>query len=809
MHWADLPLKLKLLILSLTFISLPIASTALHAIFLDQLSVNWIILALLAVLTVPFFLFFPSVSTLIGIGDSYIMAIAMMYGPSPCVVSTLFYILTASLFVPNRPKLYVHRTVFNIASMVCGAWLYSNVYRLLNPTLSPEIQDILLPAAALTCTFFLFNSAVTSLAISWASQQRFLAFWAKNCLPLSLDFSVSAVLAAFIVALSYLNPYYPLAVSPFIGVVWGWNKINKAKALEAEKHLKEQEELYLRTVESLALAVDAKDQTTAGHIHRVRAYALGLAKASGITDPNELMAIETGSLLHDIGKLAVDDYILNKPGKLSKPEFEKMKLHATAGDEILQRIQFPFPVAKYVRYHHERWDGHGYPDGLKGEAIPLGARILTIADAFDAIRSMRPYKAAFNLQDSLELLSSHSGTIYDPRLVELFVSQIHELEPQAELAARIYPELSFRKYFEHVERALSGESQASHASPLPELLSADLLHLLEFCSGIGRHLNLAEILPILASRLHRLVAYTTCVFYIDSGDGFLRAEYAAGKNAHMLINHRIELGKCISGWVAAYQKPIVNASPVLEFQGSCPPIASGFAAMLAIPLADQISCLGTITLHSEEADAFGIGQLELMQFFASQASSLIREALSTEKSNQQDRFDPLSNTYRVGYLSIAGPQVLDVAAKTNAPVSMISVDVDSLPQIINIYGTQTGDCIIRQVAGLIRAELREMDVIVRFGPQGFVALLSGVRKDQAARFAQRLQQQIRNSSWEGVPQKIGPVNCEVAIASYPVDGTTVFSLIKTAQEELAKKLRVQQPTADEFGATVLEFPPRA
>jgi putative nucleotidyltransferase with HDIG domain len=194
-------------------------------------------------------------------------------------------------------------------------------------------------------------------------------------------------------------------------------------------------------VESLALAVDAKDQTTYGHIRRVRVYATGLAKLIGIKDPNELMAIETGALLHDIGKLAIDDYILNKPGRLSKQEFEKIKMHAAAGDEILQQIRFPFPVAKYVRSHHERWDGHGYPDGLKGEDIPIGARILAIADAFDAIRFSRPYKLSIVLDEALEILRSQSGTVYDPKLIQLFIDNIRDLDEEAARESENAPEL--------------------------------------------------------------------------------------------------------------------------------------------------------------------------------------------------------------------------------------------------------------------------------------------------------------------------------------------------------------------------------
>src|SRR5262249_54007586 len=161
----------------------------------------------------------------------------------------------------------------------------------------------------------------------------------------------------------------------------------------------------------------------------------------------------------------------------TKQEFEKMKLHASAGDEILQQIQFPFPVAKYVRYHHEKWDGTGYPDGLKGEAIPLGARILSIADAFDAIRSSRPYKLSFGIQDSIELLRAQSGTMYDPTLLELFVAHIDDLERAAAEAAKNIPELSFRRYSEKPgpETSPSSQSPLSFHPSLPPTISAELV----------------------------------------------------------------------------------------------------------------------------------------------------------------------------------------------------------------------------------------------------------------------------------------------------------------------------------------------
>ena len=440
----------------------------------------------------------------------------------------------------SRPKIHIYRVVFNTASTTCCAFLYSSIYQLMNRG-SKDLQDILLPAVAVVVTYFLSNSLLTSIAIAWSSGESILKFWVKSCLPLVNDYSISAVSAIIIVALNSLSSLivgfvllrctYAPSCAPLIGLAWGWNQVNKTRVMEAEKHLKEQEQLYLRTVESLALAVDAKDQTTYGHIRRVRVYATQLAKLCGIKDPNELKAIETGSLLHDIGKLAIDDYILNKPGRLSKEEFEKIKVHAAAGDEILQHVHFPFPAAKYVRHHHERWDGNGYPDGLKGEEIPLGSRILAVADAFDAIRFSRPYKLAIPIEEARELLLAQSGIIYDPEVIKLFVDHIEELEQAAIKEAENSPEPSFRKYFETVNRALSAADVSASVPSNALDVPAELILLSEFCSTIAGHLDLKDLLPIFASadeenRCHSIPAPSTWTKAMTACAPYMQAAFS-------------------------------------------------------------------------------------------------------------------------------------------------------------------------------------------------------------------------------------------------------------------------------------------
>ena len=805
----NLPPRLKTYIALLTSVAIPIILYAGYDLFHHPYEKGWIVLAILTVLTVPFYLLLPSVSTIVGIGDAYVMAVAMLYGTSPCIAATLCHTLAGSLLVPNRPKVYPHRVVFNVASTVTCAWIYSNVYAFLNPTLNKQVSEILLPIVALTITFFLLNSISTATAISLATGQSVVKFWSQNYLSLGVEFSVSAVSAGIIVTLYSLNPWVPLAAAPLIGVVWGWNKLNKAKAMEAERHLKEQEQLYFRTVESLALAVDAKDQTTYGHIRRVRAYAMGLAKLCGIRDPSQLMAVETGSLLHDIGKLAIDDYILNKPGRLTKQEFEKMKIHSEAGDEILKQVQFPFPVATYVRSHHERWDGLGYPDGLRGEQIPLGARILAIADAFDAIRSSRPYKVSFGLSDSIELLRSQAGTLYDPHLVEIFEQHIRELDASAQESAKNIPELSFRKYFERLESSVPLRSPAVNLPPLSASATEDLVQLTEFCSSLARYLELSEVMPILARRIERIIPFTTCIFFLENGDGTIRASHTSGKFCERLSGIRIGLGKGVSGWVSAYGKPMINTGPGFDFQELPEANLIAFTDVLSVPLIVEETCVGAISLYAESPLSFSQPHLDLLQKIAGLVAPLISIGRNKkEQTGKVDILDDVSQAYKMSYLSVAGPQLVAAAEKERSALSMLLLEVTNFPQIVSLYGAAVSDATFKRIADTLRAELRQIDVLVRYGYRGFIALLPGMRGDQASRYGQRLIRQVRKSNiGSGVGQGV-PVACRASVASFPSDGTNVYALLECAHRALGQEERPGSPEDDETDRNVLEFPPR-
>ncbi|MGH9949531.1 MAG: HD-GYP domain-containing protein, partial [Pyrinomonadaceae bacterium] len=184
---------------------------------------------------------------------------------------------------------------------------------------------------------------------------------------------------------------YVLAAASIAGIAA--HSIHRRMLEQQTRLISEASRMHLATVEALATAIDARDQVGLGHVRRTQIYAVGLGTVMGL-DESQIDALRTGALLHDIGKLAVPDHILNKPGPLTAAEMEKTKIHSSVGASILDKVGFSYPVVPTVKSHHEFWDGNGYPEGLKGESIPLTARILSIADAYDALREARPYRPA-------------------------------------------------------------------------------------------------------------------------------------------------------------------------------------------------------------------------------------------------------------------------------------------------------------------------------------------------------------------------------------------------------------------------------
>src|SRR3954462_1260175 len=385
--------------------------------------VAWLKLTAVTMLAGCFRLHFKSVSANIAIDDTFFISTTLLFGPAAGTLTMAASCLLFSIQRRKRPS----QVAFNTAALSLSMYVASHVFFALSGVaplaigLAP-IAPLVAPLVALTAVYFVFNSALTAIAVGLDTQQSPAEVWKKNFRWLWIGYLGSASIAFVLILLLQQNSLAAAAmVLPLFAVFYLTLRATFGRLDDARLHLGDMVKLYLSTVETLAMAIDAKDDVTHSHVRRVQAYAVGLAGALGVNDEPTIKGIEAAALLHDTGKLAVPEHILNKPGKLSAAEFEQMKRHVDVGADILSLVDFPYPVVPIVRCHHENWDGTGYPRGVRGTDIPIGARILSVVDCFDALTSDRPYRSALSTDEAFEILRARSGTMYEPRIVHTFI----------------------------------------------------------------------------------------------------------------------------------------------------------------------------------------------------------------------------------------------------------------------------------------------------------------------------------------------------------------------------------------------------
>src|SRR6202167_3160797 len=329
----------------------------------------------------------------------------------------------------QRPKLF--QVLFSIANTGIAVALAYAFYHWPILQRLDHIGPLLLIATGLA--YYLLNTVPIAAAISLSDGKPFGETW-HNCYFWSFPFYLVGASVAW--AISLLTKEIPwqgsLFVLPVIYLIYRSYQLYLARLENERRHVESIAGLHMRTIEALALAIEAKDHTTHEHLRRVRVYAVEVGKQLGLSG-HELEALKAAALLHDIGKLAVPEHIISKPGRLTQEEFEKMKIHPVVGAEILERVSFPYPVAPIVRAHHEKWDGSGYPYGLRGEEIPIGARILSAVDCLDALASDRQYRRALPLDEAMSKVASEAGTAFDPKVVQALQNRYREWEARAKI----------------------------------------------------------------------------------------------------------------------------------------------------------------------------------------------------------------------------------------------------------------------------------------------------------------------------------------------------------------------------------------
>jgi putative nucleotidyltransferase with HDIG domain len=397
---------------------------------------------------------------------------------------------------------------------------------------------------------------------------------------------------------------------------------------DAKRHVDQLNELYLSTIETLAMAVDAKDQITHGHIRRVQVYATELAKRLGVSEERQLKAVESAALLHDMGKLAIPEHILNKPGKLTVAEFNRMKQHADLGADLLSSIRFPYPVVPIVRHHHENWDGSGYPAGISGTDIPLGARILSVVDCFDALTSDRPYRPRLTNDDAFKILRQRRGAMYDPMVVDMFIRVFPEISPAAiragqEARSMLMPSADVSlEPLEHI-RAAASESALVSSS----------------CQDIVRAATPRKAFEAAVECVRQLTPVNLIVLYRYRPDSdILAADMTSGDPNGILTGFNIRLGQRVTGWCAANRNTAVNSVASLDLaqisNGFVPPLRS----VLSTPLVDGETLLGVLTGYSGREEAFSHEHVHIWEQVAATLSQSLVEVSQLVSHGEIARF---------------------------------------------------------------------------------------------------------------------------------------------------------------------------
>ena len=536
------------------------------------------------------------------------------------VVTTL-----AQFYWKPTGRLRPVQLIFNLSQVTVAIAAAYGAYILVSLRVADGPGPLALLVAAVTQ--FMFNTSAMSAIIGLTENKSILKVWSQSYLWSSPYFMVGAAIAGLV---HFLNTHIgwqaSLLVLPPIYLLFRSYRLYLGR-LEAEKvHAEKVSHLHLRTIEALALAIEAKDQTTGDHLQRVRVYAMGLARELALSE-EETEALRAASVLHDIGKLAVPEHIIAKPGKLSPDEFEKMKIHPIVGAEILEQVDFPYPVVPIVRAHHEKWDGSGYPFGLRGEQIPIGARILSAVDCLDALASDRQYRPALPLDVAMAKVQSEAGTSFDPQVVAMLSRHYRQLEKLAhEQPIQPSPKLSTEIKIEHglapdagfAETGARTNQVKTAAQSYAELSAASLKEIdaLLPLRNLVTPLRPPEIWSLAALRISSFIPYDALASYIAK-EGILTSEFVTGDHARIFSSLRIPVGEGLVGWVAHNTKEIVNGNPAVEpgYPASAvqqPQLQSA----LALPML-QKSTVRVVALYRGAPDAFTRDELNLLRIMTS------------------------------------------------------------------------------------------------------------------------------------------------------------------------------------------------
>jgi diguanylate cyclase (GGDEF)-like protein/putative nucleotidyltransferase with HDIG domain len=687
---------------------------------------------------------------------------------------------------------------FNVANIATATLLASFLYHRLLHIHAP----LGIAIAGASALYFLANTTPVAALLALESRHPISRHWFRTFHWYFPFFLFGAIIAALIqvTALHYGWPA-SLLIFPVAWALYASFRSYLDRLQDHKQYVEQISEVHLRTIETLALAIEAKDQSTHDHLRRVRVYACEVGKELGL-DAREMEALRAAALLHDIGKLAVPEHIINKPGKLTPEEFERMKIHPVVGAEILERVNFPYPVVPIVRSHHERWDGRGYPDGLAGDQIPIGARILTAVDCLDALATDRPYRRALSLDEAMRHLRELSGTQFDPQVVEVLERRSTELEALAHTERDGATALHLDIHIARGESPGAGFERFADASldvddaAIPALTDrmAERVHWM--AEDLKGATPLQDALTSFAAKLKTEISFETIALYQSHGDT-LRPCFISGEDRALFSSLAIPIGEGLSGWVAQNQRPIVNGNPSVE-PGYLNDTSkfSKLRSALAVPWGDPESeTSGVLVLYAIAADAFTRDDLRLLTGLSTSIAPCIQAASAAELSSRQADNDSLTQALTSRAFFSRFDEELRHCGAMGQPLSIVTFDLDDFKQVNETFGHVQGNRLLIELADRFRGATREGDVLARLGGDEFVLLLPGLDSHTAEARIRDLRAAVRVAS-ERIFNDRHSVTASFGKAFYPEDGTRAEDLLAVADKGMYRAKRSRYLRAD-------------
>jgi diguanylate cyclase (GGDEF)-like protein/putative nucleotidyltransferase with HDIG domain len=634
----------------------------------------------------------------------------------------------------------LHRIVFSIASLVVTVAVAALMLPWFRGGADGPAMALVRAGAFVAPVYFFFNTLLVAGAIALSTRQRIAAIWHHNFLWSAPSYFAGAALA-MLAHVAWARGWFgwlTLLVLPLYLVFRSYAAV-VARLRKEQEDTRRAMEVQLATIEALALAIEAKAGCTPEHIRSIQYFAAILAEAVGMSDV-DVQAVRTAALLHDVGNMAVPEHILSKPSALTADEFERVKIHPRVGAEILRNVPFASAVNDLVLSHHERWDGLGYPTGLSGESIPLGARILAIADCFSTLQSDRPYRPKRSEADAIVIIREHSGTAFDPSLVELLTSRVRAAAPVLDL------------------QDIAGAHREAQT-------------LYEIAQALGSSLGVAEAMALIQEKMNRLVPFVTCALFLGNDEDGYSCRYAHGPGTEALF----------------------KSTPALwsELSRQIPVCADGRAghgedlgSVLACPLRFNGRLVGGLVIYHLVDGGFTDEHRRVLERVSDQAAAVIYNSTRFEQTQHESHTDPLTGLANRRSLDRQVEAGLAHAARAKTGFSVVVLDLDRLKEINDTYGHEAGDRAIRTVGDVLQATVRQTDICARFAGDEFVVILWDYSPEHEERRVLDIQNAVSAHGFEPRAGVQTALSISAGSARFPEDGKTFDELLAAADERM-------------------------